>query len=120
MTFGFRRRPVTLPEYLGERTRSDCHGWSAYPIYHLFSALLGVRPLSSGFGTVAVKPQPGALRRIKGEIMHPRGKIRVACEACGGGFSVEIALPAGVEGIFYANGRERPLLPGTLRLIENL
>ena len=28
---------VTLPEYLEDKSRSDCHAWSTHPVYHYFS-----------------------------------------------------------------------------------
>ena len=36
--------------------RSDCHGWSATPIYELVSCVAGIKPVGNNGDTIAVKP----------------------------------------------------------------
>jgi hypothetical protein len=82
------RRCLTTLESPGE-TRSDCHAWTAHPILHALTTVLGVRPASFGFATVRVSP----LMKGRCELPHPRGTIRV--DATGDGPRLE--LPPGVE-----------------------
>ncbi|MEL7238255.1 MAG: amylo-alpha-1,6-glucosidase, partial [Planctomycetota bacterium] len=71
-------------------TRSDCHAWSAHPLLHGYTTLLGIRPGSFGFKTVRVTPLvPG-----EAQMVHRSGTIAV--NAKGDGDPV-VTLPAGVE-----------------------
>jgi hypothetical protein len=49
---GFR----SFPEYAQIDTRSDCHAWSAHPLYHFFATTLGIRPADWGFRRVRISP----------------------------------------------------------------
>ena len=57
---------TTFPEIPFEHTRSDCHAWSASPIYEFISCTLGIRPGSPGFETVIISPQLSEYRKISG------------------------------------------------------
>ena len=81
-----------------EPSRSDCHAWSAHPIWHFLTSLLGVRPAGAGFRQVEVRPQPGPLPFVRGKVCHPAGMIEVECDA----HSARVVLPAGVTGRFIA------------------
>ncbi|NLF39414.1 alpha-L-rhamnosidase [bacterium] len=104
---GFR----TTPESWGA-TRSDCHAWSAAPLYHCFATILGIRPASFGFATVSVRPALGPLNTATGTLVHPRGSISVSLAREGGGLQGRITLPAGVTGTLEANGARTPLAEG--------
>jgi hypothetical protein len=94
-------------------TRSDCHAWSASPIYDFLATLCGINPASPGFATVSIRPALGALREVRGAMPHPKGMIRVHFVRTGsGGVSGEIELPPGVSGKFYWAGREVALVGG--------
>ena len=36
--------------------RSDCHGWSAVPLYELVSMVIGLQPASPGGNTLCLRP----------------------------------------------------------------
>ncbi len=108
---GFR----TTPE-LPEPARSDCHTSGAHPIYHFFATLLGIRPASFGFASVAIQPQLGPLRRISGTLPHPRGEIRAELAHDGERITGRIALPEGVDGVFVFGGKTVKLRPGIQRI----
>lgn len=92
-------------------TRSDCHAWSASPIYDFLSTICGIDPASPGFATVSIRPALGELREVRGSMPHPRGTIRVHIVRKGGnGIAGEVELPAGVTGKFYWAGREMALV----------
>ncbi|MEN6372763.1 MAG: alpha-L-rhamnosidase C-terminal domain-containing protein [Armatimonadota bacterium] len=80
-----------------EPSRSDCHAWGAHPVYHYFASVLGIRPASPGFKTVKIEPQLGHLSYAKGEMVHPKGMIKVEVEQKDGKISSNIALPDGIE-----------------------
>jgi len=42
-------------------SRSDCHAWSASPIYDLLATVCGIEQLRAGFKTVSIAPAPGYL-----------------------------------------------------------
>jgi hypothetical protein len=84
-----------------EPSRSDCHAWGAHPLYHYFASLLGIRPASFGFGSVAIAPQLGGLTSLAGTLVHPRGEIRVELRAENDRVHAQIALPEGVSGTLF-------------------
>ena len=49
---------TTTPEQ-PDPTRSDSHAWAAHPNYSLLATVLGVRPLTPGFKSVLIAPNPG-------------------------------------------------------------
>jgi alpha-L-rhamnosidase len=58
-------------------TRSVAHGWSTAPATYLPSRVLGVRPLTPGYGTFVVDPCPGDLEWARGAVVTPHGPISV-------------------------------------------
>lgn len=94
-------------------TRSDCHAWSASPVYELLATVCGIEPASPGFATVRVEPHLGNLQRAEGVVPHPRGEIRVKFKRTGSrGITGEITLPEGVTGDFRWNGKTTALQAG--------
>jgi hypothetical protein len=94
-------------------TRSDCHAWSASPIYDFLATLCGITPAAPGFRAVSIRPALGALKEVHGSMPHPSGVISVDLVRKGkDGVSGAIELPPGVSGIFYWNGRSMALHPG--------
>lgn len=102
----------TLPEYLIEKTRSDCHAWSAHPIYHYFASILGVTPGCAGFQTVQFKPQLAALEWAKGSVVHPKGMIDVEYRVLINGITAAITLPEDVKGVLVYQDKRVPLSSG--------
>ena len=92
--------------------RSDCHAWSASPLYFLQSAVAGIRPASPCYGRVRVEPQPGKLKWIRAVAPTPKGNIAVDLKFKDDGACGSIALPPGLEGDFVWKGVVRPLRPG--------
>lgn len=119
-----RERLVYWKNYLdwGARTafetqkcesRSDCHGWSACPLYFLQTAFAGVRPSSVGFETVAIAPQPAGMKFIKSKTPTPKGIITMELEFLeDGSIKGWIELPAGMRGMLTWQGAIRPLISG--------
>ena len=97
-------------------TRSDCHAWSASPVYELLATVCGIEPGSPGFTTVRIEPHLGALQHAEGKVMHPRGEISVALVREKAGLRATVTLPAGVSGTFDWRGKAVALKPGAQEL----
>ncbi|HJA65808.1 MAG TPA: hypothetical protein H9955_05825 [Candidatus Mediterraneibacter cottocaccae] len=57
--------------------RSDCHAWGALALYALPAVYLGIRPVKPGFAEYEKKTDLGHLSWIRGEIVTPRGILRI-------------------------------------------
>ena len=100
-----------------EPARSDCHAWSASPLYDLLATVCGVVPASPGFATVRIAPALGELQSASAIIPHPLGFINVKLERNGKtGINAEISLPDGVTGEFVWNGATVKLKNGIQRI----
>jgi len=89
-----------------EPSRSDCHAWSASPLYDFLSLICGVVPASPGFASVRIAPALGELESVSATIPHPLGEISVKLEKKGNsGINADITLPKGVNGQFIWKGR---------------
>lgn len=106
---------LTTPEG-PEPCRSDCHGWSTHPHFHVFASLLGIRPSSPGFRTVRIQPHLGSLQTIQAVLPHPDGEIRVSLSKTSGSLGGEILLPASLTGEFLHAGNRLALHGGTNRI----
>ncbi len=95
-----------------QESRSDCHAWSACPIYFFQSAFAGVKPVAPFFRKVRVAPQPAGLKRIQAKTPHPKGFVETDLTFDGDKVAGTVKLPDGVTGIFVWKGREIPLKPG--------
>ena len=82
------------------------HAWGAVPLNAISRYVLGVTPLEPGFKRIAVRPQPGALKRIEGTVPTVAGPVAVKVEE--GILTVDTPSPAEVT---FA-GRVRVLPPG--------
>ena len=88
-----------------EPSRSDCHAWSASPIYHFYSLVAGITPDSVGFHKVRIAPNLGKLKKLKGEIPHRMGSIGFDFEKVGkDGIQGQVVLPDGLTGDFIWKG----------------
>jgi alpha-L-rhamnosidase len=101
----------TTPEQ-PEPSRSDCHGWGAHPLYHFFATLLGIRPTTLGFDEVEIRPMPGHLTQLSGEMVHPRGRIVADLHFEHDQVRGTVSLPAGLHGTFCYAGKRMDLQPG--------
>jgi alpha-L-rhamnosidase len=89
-----------------EPTRSDCHGWSASPVYDFLATICGMMPASPGFETVLIKPALGELTSVEGSMPHPLGMITIKLERQRiNGVSCEIILPDELTGTFQWYGK---------------
>ena len=82
-------------------TRSHCHAWSAAPGYFLPAFILGVRPLTPGWNSILIEPQPVDLTWCRGLVPTPHGyaDVRWSREHAGELLHLDITLPPGTSGV---------------------
>ncbi|MBW7998000.1 MAG: Bacterial alpha-L-rhamnosidase [Candidatus Glassbacteria bacterium] len=96
-----------------EPTRSDCHAWSASPLYDFLATVCGVTSDAPGFARVQIAPSLGRLREVSCKVPHPGGFITCSFKRSGkSGLSAEVELPDGVVGTFVWQGDRKPLSSG--------
>ncbi len=94
--------------------RSDCHAWSASPLYHFLSLVAGITPAEPGFQSVNIAPALGKLQHIEAAMPHPAGMIEVQLERRGKtGIKGSIVLPEGLHGTFIWDEQKVLLTPGS-------
>lgn len=95
-----------------EPSRSDCHAWSAHPLYHYFASLFGVRPDSAGCRTVKITPMIGNLESGQCSLPHPYGNIDISFQKSVGKIVWQITLPQEMTGRFEFEAKEYVLKSG--------
>ena len=85
--------------------RSDCHAWSASPLYDFLATICGIMPQSPGFATVTIAPAPGELTLVEGSMPHPDGTITVFLNHNGDHIKGTVNLPPDVKGTFVWQGK---------------
>lgn len=96
-----------------EPSRSDCHGWSSHPLYHVYASILGIRPGSTGFRSVVIRPQPGSLSAVSGTVIHPGGgTIHVDLRVDQDTLTAKVTLPPNLTGELLWGDSGYPLKPG--------
>lgn len=96
-----------------EPSRSDCHAWSASPVYYLLSLVCGIKPIEPGFNSVRIEPHLGNLYRISGSMPHRLGDIKVDLKKNNKGLlNGEVILPEHLKGVFIYNNKKILLTGG--------
>lgn len=94
-------------------TRSDCHAWSASPMYFFLSMVCGIQPASPGFKTVKIAPHLGTLGSVSASMPHPMGVIKVNLkENKSKDLIGSVILPDGLSGSFEWGGTRIALSQG--------
>jgi alpha-L-rhamnosidase len=96
-----------------EPTRSDCHAWSASPVYEFISTVCGINAAEPGFRSVRIEPFLGDLKTVSGKMPHPLGEVSVQfVKTPTGGLTGTVTLPPGLTGILRWNGKTMALVGG--------
>ncbi len=96
-----------------EPTRSDCHAWSAAPLYQFLSTTCGINPAEPGFRSVRIEPYLGDLTTVDGRMPHPAGEIAVQFQKTPtGGLTGSVTLPATLTGTLRWKGKALALKGG--------
>lgn len=100
------RGNTTCPEE-PRHPRSECHAWSALPLYELTRTMAGVRPEGH---RVVIMPHLYDLDDLSGTAITPSGPVHYCYQKCANGqWSYEVQLPENTEGLFITpSGRRIP------------
>jgi hypothetical protein len=110
---------TTFPEHWGSGTRSDCHAWSAHPLYHHLTGTLGIRPGAAGFSRVLLQPSLADGMADEGAVPHPRGgRVEVGWKRSADRLTGRIVLPHGVPGVLRWRGHAVELPPGAAGAVQ--
>lgn len=74
---------------------SLCHGFATSPIDFLQTVILGIEPLTPGFGTFSVAPESLDLNFAEGRIPTPHGNISIRWRRENDHLNVELKVPEG-------------------------
>ncbi|HTD14875.1 MAG TPA: alpha-L-rhamnosidase C-terminal domain-containing protein [Chthoniobacterales bacterium] len=77
---------------------SLAHGWASGATPELSAYVLGVRPVTPGYKTWIVQPQPGKLQWAEGQAPTPYGPITVKWGISSGQLVMEVSAPVGTSG----------------------
>lgn len=108
---------TTCPETPGD-TRSDCHAWSALPIYEMVRTMAGISPEGAGWQKARIHPNMDYIPDLEGTVVTPKGTVRFSyrSELCGTGerkYTYQITMPEGLDVVFAGrDGKEKELSGG--------
>ena len=110
---------VTTPER-HEPCRSDCHAWTAHPLFHLFATVAGIRPTAPGASTLSISPAPGPLQHFQLRLPLPGGFLEFQASLTDGQWEGSLSLPSSVLVDFPAAGIEEGSGTMDVRWSENI
>jgi hypothetical protein len=73
---------------------------------------LGIESDAPYFEKVRIEPHLGVIKKISGEMPHPKGKIAVSYQLEGSHLTAKISLPDETTGTFYWQGDSHALQAG--------
>lgn len=98
--------------------RSECHAWSALPLYEMIRCMAGIQPAFPGWTEVVIRPHPAYLSDLEGEAATPKGNVSFRYKKQNGQWKYQIQLPEGLNGVFiYPDGEEKELSGGKTYLL---
>lgn len=89
------------------------HAWGAAPANLIPRKLMGIEPMSAGFGEVSIMPQIGSLSKAEAVIPTIRGPIALAISNSKS-YTVKITLPANMTGQVFL-----PIINGKTVVTKN-
>jgi alpha-L-rhamnosidase len=73
------------------------HGWCSTPLVQMSERVLGVKPETPGFKTIAIRPSLCDLTWAKGSVPTPHGDVAVSWELRNDKLTFEVTVPRGSE-----------------------
>ena len=99
--------------------RSDCHAWSALPMFEMTRTMAGIRELPDG--TIRVAPHLFDLQDLAGEVVTKNGIVRFDYRIEGKRLRAEVEIPEGGNAVFVCpDGRTEKLAAGKNYLTEEM
>ena len=107
---------TTCPE-TPRGSRSECHAWSALPMYEMVRTMAGVVPEGIGWEHVRIQPNTMDLEDLQGKAATPKGDISFRYEKADGVWHYSVELPEGMEATFvYPDGSQVRLNGGKVQI----
>lgn len=107
---------VTCPE-TPANSRSECHAWSALPMYELLSVIAGIRRESGNPAHVDICPHMDYVPDLEGRVITEYGAIEFSYTPTEHGMCYEVLLPEGMSGSFiHPSGQICKLKTGRNRM----
>ena len=88
-----------------DNPRSECHAWSAAPIYEYSAMYLGIKPASTGFRTAVIAPDFSLADKVSGAVPTPLGVIHISWTVENGKTELSLKLPKGMKTELILPGR---------------
>ena len=108
---------ATCPE-TPDNIRSDCHAWSALPMYELVRTIGGFRLDTCSEGPLVIRPGLSYLPDLSGTISLPEGQITFSYSRGEEGISYTYELTDGVNAVFEGKNGTVPLKAGCQTITE--
>lgn len=107
---------TTCPE-TPKQARSDCHAWSALPMYEMIHTIAGIAPDGIGWERVNITPHMMDLDEVHGSAVTPYGNIVFRYEMADGIWYYNLGIPDGIHAVFrFEDGRIEELDGGVYHL----
>ena len=107
---------VTCPE-TPANSRSECHAWSALPMYELLSVIAGIRRESGNPAHMDICPHMDYVPDLEGRVITEYGAIEFSYTPTEHGMCYEVLLPEGMSGNFiHPSGQICELKTGRNRM----
>ena len=88
--------------------RSECHGWSALPMFELIRTFAGIREEKD---RIVISPHLEDLNDLSGTAVTRQGKVGFAYRKEGENCRVELQIPVGMHAVYVSqSGEERELI----------
>lgn len=104
---------TTCPE-TPMNARSECHAWSALPLYEMMRTIAGIHMKENQWRSILVEPHLMDLPDAEGAAATPHGDVRFYYRRIGqDGWHYHVTLPPGTSGTFrFPDGTEQALHEG--------
>lgn len=66
------------------------HAWGSVPLNVISRFILGVTPLTPGFGKISIAPQPGGLKKVVAKVPTAKGAVLIDID----GDCLKVTTPA--------------------------
>lgn len=90
---------TTCPE-TPKQSRSECHAWSALPVFEMMRTMAGVSSEGIGWERMRIEPHTMDLTDLQGKVVTPKGTVIFRYERTESTWHYFLELPAGAEAVF--------------------
>ena len=107
---------TTCPE-VPVNSRSECHAWSAQPIYEFIHHILGLCIEEAGWEKISISPDFSVLKNMNGQLVTLMGILKFMVKKTNEKVRIELDIPKGINSSLCL-GREKVILHAGLNVYE--